>query len=146
MASNIISTSHGCLRPCDGLVAHSFQHHLVPKPRRSSQKKISGDVSLLIKGSPDETSRSTAFRLPVWIREAGESCNVDEEEEDGVEPQVASSQRGSCAAVGRDGRFKFNLDEYMVTIDRPFGMNFAETENGGVFVESLARQVCRNQE
>ena len=141
MAGSIISTGHSCLRPCNGLIVHNDQHPLVPKPRISFQNKSSGEFSLSILRSSDESSRSTAFRSPVWIREAGESCNVDEEEEDEAESPLASSQRGSCAAVGRDGRFKFNLDEYMVTIDRPFGMNFAETENGGVFVEALARQV-----
>eukprot|EP00897_Mesotaenium_endlicherianum_P009222 jgi/Mesen1/8328/ME000046S07717 len=38
-----------------------------------------------------------------------------------------------------EGGFAFDLDEYMVTLEKPLGIRFAQTEAGKIYVEALAR-------
>lgn len=38
-----------------------------------------------------------------------------------------------------EGGHRFNLDEYMVTLDKPVGIRFAQTDAGDVYVEALAK-------
>ncbi|KAG0561368.1 hypothetical protein KC19_9G059400 [Ceratodon purpureus] len=37
-------------------------------------------------------------------------------------------------------KFKINLDEYMVTLEKPIGIRFAQTLSGKVYVEALAKE------
>ncbi|GJP53787.1 hypothetical protein CLOM_g12924, partial [Closterium sp. NIES-68] len=74
----------------------------------------------LIGGNPTrrrDTRRQLETRRRGWARE-GES-------------------EGGGVTAARDGRYKFNLDEYMVTIEKPLGMWFAMTDSGAVYVEAL---------
>ena len=47
----------------------------------------------------------------------------------------------AAPGVVKNNKFKINLDEYMVTLDKPIGIRFAQTLSGKVFVEALAKQV-----
>ena len=47
----------------------------------------------------------------------------------------------AAPGVVKTNKFKINLDEYMVTLDKPIGIRFAQTLSGKVFVEALAKQV-----
>lgn len=48
---------------------------------------------------------------------------------------------GSVTKSFSDSAYKFNLEEYMVTVDRPLGIRFALTDEGVVIVESLMKHV-----
>jgi hypothetical protein len=50
-------------------------------------------------------------------------------------------QGSADTGVVTKNKYKINLDEYMVTLDRPLGIRFAQTLDGKIFVEALAKQV-----
>lgn len=52
----------------------------------------------------------------------------------------ASSPNSVATGVVKQNRFKINLDEYMVTLEKPLGVRFAQTLNGKVYVESVAKK------
>jgi hypothetical protein len=49
-------------------------------------------------------------------------------------------QGSADTGVVTKNKYKINLDEYMVTLDRPLGIRFAQTLDGKIFVEALAKQ------
>lgn len=53
----------------------------------------------------------------------------------------ASSSNSVATGVVKKNRFKINLDEYMVTLEKPIGICFAQTLSGKVYVEALAKKV-----
>lgn len=53
----------------------------------------------------------------------------------------ASFDSSTATGVVKNNRFKINLDEYMVTLDKPIGIRFAQTLSGKIFVEALAKNV-----
>jgi len=50
-------------------------------------------------------------------------------------------QGSADTGIVTKNKYKINLDEYMVTLDRPLGIRFAQTLDGKIFVEALAKQV-----
>ena len=42
-----------------------------------------------------------------------------------------------------DSAFKMNLNEYLVTLDKPLGIRFALTSDGKIIVHSLAKGVSK---
>lgn len=52
-----------------------------------------------------------------------------------------SRGEGSMSKSFSDSAYKFNLEEYMVTVDRPLGIRFALTDEGVVIAESLMKHV-----
>lgn len=53
----------------------------------------------------------------------------------------ASSPNSVATGVVKKNRFKINLDEYMITLEKPIGIRFAQTLSGKVYVEALAKKV-----
>lgn len=52
----------------------------------------------------------------------------------------AGQQNAGGAGSGVSNTYKMNLSEYMVTLDKPLGIRFAQTLDGKVYVEALAKQ------
>lgn len=53
----------------------------------------------------------------------------------------ASSANSVATGVVKTNKYKINLDEYMVTLEKPIGIRFAQTLSGNVYVEALAKKV-----
>jgi hypothetical protein len=49
-------------------------------------------------------------------------------------------QGSADTGIVTKNKYKINLDEYMVTLDRPLGIRFAQTLDGKIFVGALAKQ------
>jgi hypothetical protein len=56
---------------------------------------------------------------------------------------VEASSSNVATGVVKNNRFKINLDEYMVTLEKPIGIRFAQTLSGKVYVEAIAKKVNR---
>ncbi|CAI5986888.1 unnamed protein product [Closterium sp. NIES-65] len=88
----------------------------IPKGIRPRWKFIGGNQTQL-----GDTWQLMETRRHGWARE-GES-------------------EGGGVTAARDGRYKFNLNEYMVTIEKPLGIWFSQTDSGAVYVEALQEKV-----
>ena len=54
---------------------------------------------------------------------------------------VRANSSNVATGVVKKNMFKINLDEYMVTLEKPIGIRFAQTLSGKVYVEALAKKV-----
>lgn len=84
-------------------------------------------------------------KLPVLIsfRKAAFPCSVqgsDRRRRVAAGDEVRAGYQEKRAGFGMLSHV-MNLDEYMVTLDKPIGIRFAQTLTGQVFVEALASKV-----
>lgn len=75
--------------------------------------------------------RLHALRTISWVSTGAAQLAVRAGYEDG---------EGSALGLGLSNTYGMNLNEYMVTLDKPLGIRFAQTLDGKVYVEALAKQ------
>jgi hypothetical protein len=98
--------------------------------------------SLLQSRQRRRSSVNLVWRLGFQISRVEETRTTGSSSSSRTTVLVNCGFQGSAdTGVVTKNKYKINLDEYMVTLDRPLGIRFAQTLDGKIFVEALAKQV-----